>query len=522
MLNLGGLLLGYLENRRYEYGIRQILGNRRSILIRELAAEFAPLMLASVLLASIAVNAVLHRGFPAAWKIAIPPTAGSTVWSEVLLVGIIGLFWVGAIAVSYLRLRPSNLDCSVLVHRTASVNSTPQLVLLAIEVALAVPLLQSALALDRSVVLLKSVNVGFDPGNVQSFSLSLPFGPYSTPQLASNFWTKLVNDLSQKRGIDRVGVVSTLPLTRPPAALMKPIEIDGARADLGGAPRALVSMASSGYFSTMHIPLVEGRFFQDGDGTNGDTPVLISKHLSQVLFGTGDPISRRIRPARSAIWSTIIGIVGDVPGESLRSSYADTIYFPVATGISSTYSTPFLPLNLSVVMRSPLPADLVLDTARGSLRQVDDGIPVVSDTGLVDVVANAAHQAEILAGMASIASCIMLGLTAMALYALIARATATRMREIGIRMALGAPKNQVIRIFLYGSLRAVLIGVSIGIVISVATGPAIRASLYRVSPTSFSLVMVTSGTIILFSFVAAYLPVRKAVQQDALTLLHDE
>jgi putative ABC transport system permease protein len=382
--------------------------------------------------------------------------------------------------------------------------------LLVLEVALSIVLLVGATLLLRSFVQLTRVDPGFRPEQVLSFSVGLPQTKYPQDAHRIAFFDRLDERLHAVPGVRAVGMVQTIPIRDD---YLLSFSIQGRPSEPGKEPSANYRAINPGYFEALTIPLLRGRLF-----TNADVPprlvAVIDEAFAKQHFAGEDPIGRAIHMGNGTDgFYEIVGVVGSVRHEGLDTNGRPTMYAPLRTDVFSTMwvmvKTAGEPLSLA-------PA------ARQVLRELDAAIPAASlerlDTVVTESVAPRRFSMLLLSAFAVVA----LFLAAVGLYGVVAYAVSQRTREIGLRMAIGAQRGDVLRMVVGGGMKLATVGVVVGLVTALWLARYVASMLFGVTsldPVSYG---VTAAVLLTVSAIACYIPARRATTVDPLVALRAE
>ncbi|HEU4994938.1 MAG TPA: FtsX-like permease family protein, partial [Gemmatimonadaceae bacterium] len=338
------------------------------------------------------------------------------------------------------------------------------------------------------------------------------------------FHAKVMDRLAAVPGVTSVGAASRLPLASRGAPAL---DLQLQAADEQRPPvAAAYNMASANYFRTMGIPLRAGRSFHSGD-LRGTPAVILSERLAASLFGTTDVVGRRIvwlAGPNSRPMFTIIGVAGDVHWERIEDGYVPMMYFPLlrdGDGLSAD-SNPVLyrPRSVQYAVRgAPLPA---VSTIQGILKDLDGRIPPTNVRTLGSLVDDAAARVRLTLLLIAIAGAAALLLGVIGVYSVVSYAAAGRVREFGIRLALGAAPTRVGGMVLGDGLKLVAIGTLSGLVAALGATRFLRALLYEVEPTSVAEFGIATALLVVVTMVATLLPARRAARTHPAVVLRGE
>jgi putative ABC transport system permease protein len=384
------------------------------------------------------------------------------------------------------------------------------------EISLAMVLLVAGGLLIRSFRLVTSVNPGFDPKNVIEAEVSLPQFLYATPQQWTAFSNELLARLHAQPGLRDSALAAPLPMDRQGEASFAFSIVGDPPLPPGKSPTADYATVSPDYFPMMRIPLLRGRFFSDADSPSSPKVAIISEALARRYFPNQDPLGRQMRfgfPPNSNVSREIVGIVGDIRDVALSRKPGPMMYVPFAQA----------PLYGSeVVVRSSLSASSVAAGIRQAVGSIDKSLPVTDIESLSDALGQSISQERFRTFLLASFSAIALVLAAVGIFGVISYSAAQRTHEIGIRIALGAERRDVLRLILGQGTKLALVGLGIGVVAAFLLTRLMSSLLYSISatdPLTFA-----SVTIILLSvaLTACYIPARRAMRVDPIVALrHD-
>jgi predicted permease len=448
-------------------------------------------------------------------------------------IGMNGTLFVFALALSLVTgimfslipaLRAGSLDIhTTLKEQDARGNSggTRRLVrsvLVVMQTALGVVVMIGAGLLLRSFVHLANVPLGFQPENVLTIRV-LPRGVrYTDFRERLNFYQQALDKIQNVHGVESVGAVSFLPLTR--TRQYNTFSIEGrAFADMSWSPSADIRAVTPGYFEAMKVALVGGRKFFWEDTPESAPVVVVSTKLVQEFFPKGGAIGSHIKigkPPSSSSWRTVVGVVDNVPYYDIISPAQPTIYVPYAQTADLSIDLHDLAL---LTKRSPAS---VAGEVRNAIWSVDSNLAISRVRTMEDVYSiSVTPQRFNLLLLALMAGFVLL-LAAVGLYGVTSYSVAQRTREIAIRLAVGAAPAQVLRLILLQSGALVLYGVATGLVLSFLLTPLVKNLLFNVSSLDAITYCLVVALLSLVGFVACFGPARAAMRIDPITVLRYE
>ena len=528
--NVANLLLARSSVRQREIAIRRALGAGRARLIRQLLTE--SVLLAAVggtfglLVAVWGVDALVQLS-PAS----LPRLQGVGVNGTVLAFTA-GLSLVtGVIFGLAPAIQGSHADLhSVMRSASRSASATGRAtrlrsVLVVGEFALALVLLVGAALLVQSFWRLQRIDLGFTPSSVLTARLWLPqpndpqSGPYFTHPARVLFYRGVIDRIGALPGVQAVGGVTSLPLGGSPGRAS--FSIEGRPPEAGNVPATEVSLVTPGYFSALGIALVRGRLLDEHDATGAVPAVVVSERFASQFFAGEDPIGKRVatgagRPAAQAApptWLTIVGVVRDVKSARLEAGPAALMYRSVFQ-LSN--------LNLTLVVRTKNDPAMLAESIRREVRAVDPNEPVFAVRTMDAVVASAMAERRFTMVLLALFAATALLLSASGIYGVMAYFVTQRTHEIGIRLALGASRRDVVGMVLGQGVRLAAAGVTAGVIGALLVTRAIAALLYDVSPRDPWTLTALSVTLTAVALLACYVPARRATRIDPIRALRYE
>ena len=382
-------------------------------------------------------------------------------------------------------------------------------VLVVMEVALALVMVTSAGLLVRSLVHLQRVDPGFNSSGVLTGTINLPQAEYKTAERWQAFNDELLDRLRRVPGVSGAAFGVGIPFLAPPVKI--PFDIEGG-ADQAGEPRsAEIVLSSPGYFKVMQVPLFAGRPFADSDTRRSPRVGIVNRAFARRHFGDKDPVGLALllgRPKGERV--EIVGLVGDTAHTSLVTPPPPLLHLPFA-------QRPFF-LTSFFIRTNGDPQNLA-EAFRKEVASLAPGMPVLAlesmDTILQQSYTGSTHRTLLL----GILSALALILAAVGMYGLLSFTVARRTNEIGIRLALGAAPPRVRRLVIGQGLRLTLAGMALGLMLSLAVTRFLSGLLFRVTATDPLTVAGGSLLLVIVTFVACYVPARRATNVDPLIAL---
>jgi putative ABC transport system permease protein len=525
--NISNLVLARTMARRKEMAIRAALGASRGRIVQHVLAEAVTLSLMGGALGLVIAAGSLHflstlltGKLPQSIEIRMDGwVLGFTVVISVLAGILSGLLpaW---------RFSQINLDNALKqgLGKTDS-DSGGQRSLSALvvsEIALCLMLLIGAGLLIRSLANLRNVNPGVDAHNVLTMTISVPRKKFALPSQENAFFERVLERVRTLPGIESAAVIDSLPVSG--GGSTQPIAIAGRpAAAMADQPEVAVRVVSPDYLRTMRIPLLRGRALSDADTAESQHVILISESLAQRFWPGQDPIGRHLTLTFMPQYvREVAGVVGDVKQDGLDETRAvATIYFPLAQ-LSESVPGGWSSFPLSMVVRTNSAAGNSREEVIRAVHEVDPSAPVLDAMAMDDLLADSLSQRrlnmQLLAGFAGLA----LLLAATGIYSVLSYSVRRRVREIGIRMALGAQIPQVLRMIVMQGLRMTVVGLAIGIAAALALGRVLASLLFGVSGTDIVTYCAVSLLLACVALFASVVPAYRATRVDPIRTLRDE
>lgn len=350
-----------------------------------------------------------------------------------------------------------------------------------------------------------------EPESLLTFHLELP--QTRSPQQVEAFEESLLLQLSVLQGVRSVGLASGIPYSfyEDNAALV----VEGKDpAQTGQGPVAMTESVSSDYFRTMHIPLREGRWFEARDVPGARNVVVVSESMAQRLWAGQSAIGKRLSTVdRNHAWLTVVGVVGDVQHEIYDRSFRSILYLPYQQAP---------PHSVDLVVRGDSDPLQFASPVRRIIHSLDSNLPVENLETLGVKIKTQASSVQYVALLVAGFGILALILSAVGVFALMANSVAERRHEIGIRMALGAQKWNVLCTVMRRALIATVIGLAWGVLLALALARLLASLIYGVGAWDTETFVVIPGLLALVALVAAYFPARRTTSIDPMQTLRTE
>ena len=515
-VNVATLYIGRSAARSREIAVRAALGGGRSRIVRLLFTESCIVAVlgavAGLVLASVTMNslvAMLPSDTPRLSEIHID----GRVLVFTILLTVIAAVGFGLLP----SLRISRRDLSKELRAGGRTGGSARQakstsLLAAIQIALAVMLVSGAGLLGKSLWKLQHLDTGFRSAGILTASIPLPSFPNDTATRTPVFHESLLRKVRDLPGVDAVALVSALPFGDGIQNAAMSVE-SHPTAPGNVPPLPFLTSISANYFSTLDIPIIEGRAFDANDRSGSLRVAIVDATAAREYWPTEPAIGQRIKYVWDRDWFTVVGIVADIRHDSLSGAGTPSVYIPVSQSTPGKVQL-VLSTNRSV---SSIAADI-----KTAVKSLDAGLPVGNIRPLESVLDEATSRSSFTALLISLLAAIALLLGAVGIYGVMAAGVSRRTREIGVRMAVGATGCRIARMVLREALTIALIGASAGLICSLLAARLIRGMLFQVQ--TIDLGVFISVTILLTAVAvgAALAPAIRAAGMDPLSALREE
>lgn len=513
--NMANLLLARLSGRRQELAVRGALGAGRWELARPILAESLLLSLTGGVLGLLVAVGGLRL-------LNTLPAAGLPRIEEVTLDGGVLLFTTAVsilVAIAFgllpaLHASRSQLQAnltSTTGAATGSIAAQRTLSSLVVaEVALALVLLVGAGLMVRSFTKLLQVDPGFESSNVVAARVFLPTTTYrERPQIAQ-FFEDVITRLRGAPGITAASAVSTLPMQAVAVASALPFSVEGRVPPETEDPRADVRMVAAGYFETMKIPLLDGRFLDERDTADAARTAVINETMARRYFPDRSPVGQFIENPHGR--NEVVGVVGDVRNQGLDSEAKKQVYLPMRQNPVPA---------MALVARTERDPMAFASTLQREIWAVDAAQPIYDLSTMDQILARAVFLPRLSTTLLSLFAGAALLLAALGIYGVLSYSVTQRTREIGLRMALGADAGETVGLIVRNSMSLIVVGVGVGFVAAAFLARSMAGILYGVS--TFDLTAFAGAGLVLLAagLSASLIPARRAVRIDPLAALRE-
>jgi len=520
--NVANLLLARAASRIKEVAIRSALGATRRDLLRQLLVE-------SVLLAVVGgAFGLLLAWLGVQGVIALKPANVPRI-TELRIDGLVAIFTLGVSVATGLLfgLAPAvqtsrtNLQETLKEGgRSATADRSGHAlrrVLVVAEVALALMLLTGAGLLIKSLALLQEVNPGFDARNLLTFRVAIPAAKYPSDTARLQYFDRAVEAVRAVPGVANVGLSSVLPFSGGWST--GSFTVEGYQPPTGQpGPWGDQRTVSAGFFTTLRLPLIKGRVFTEQDGAGGPAVVIVDDEMVKRYWANVDPIGKRITfddPQRDSTvdWITVVGVVGHAKHEGLDAEHRVQLYFPHRARVGG---------GMSFVVRTVGDPNQAVAAIRSAVHSVDRDVPIAGVATMDTNITNSMGQRRFAMMLLGLFAAMAMVLASIGIYGVMSYSVTQRAHEIGIRMALGAARQNVLAMVMRQGLLLVGIGVVIGVAGALALTRLIASQLFGVQPSDPTTFVLVAVTLVAVAALATFVPAMRATRVDPVVALRDE
>jgi putative ABC transport system permease protein len=516
--NVANLLLARASARAKEVAIRTALGAGRWRVFRQLLTESVVLGLMGgalgcglavwgldLLLAAIPIDLPFWMKFNLDGRV-LGFTAGVTLLT--------GLIFGAAPA-----LQASKVDLNEAIKeggRGALGSSRHRMLrsLVVAEVALSLILLIGAGLMMRSFIRLQHTNPGLNPENLLTLRVDLPGAKYNTPEKLQAFFKELLEHVSSLPGVQAASAVSRLPLAG--GGWGRSLTVEGFPVlPVRQAPSVNHCVITPNYFRAMGIPILMGRDFTDADTRDSMKVTIIDERLAREYWPNESPLGKRIRfgpPEDNEPWHTIVGVVGAVKHQRLNLTRSKTVYLPHAEVTIN---------GMALAVRAANPENLA-PAIRGEVKAMDPDQPITNMRTMTEVISRSMWQPRLYSILFGVFAAVALALASIGIYGVMAYSVSERTREIGIRVALGAQRRDVLKLVVARGMTLTLIGAGLGLGGAMGLTRLMQTLLFEVSATDPLTFAALAALLSVVALVACYLPARRATKVDPMVALRCE
>ena len=518
--NLANLMLVHTHGRARELAVRTALGATRGRIVQQLLTEGLLLGVgggligfAGALYGVRLITAAMGAALPRAGEIHVDGRVLAFTAMVALATGLLAAFipaWrlTGRQAAAALKTGPSR-------GHSSSGDGRVRSLLIVSEVALALMLLIGAGLLIRSLSGLRNVDPGFDPKHVLTATVQLADAKYPNQARRTQFFAEALQRVRVLPGVESAAWIDTLPLQGGSTQYVQPEGVPKMRES--ELPVVALRVASSGYFEAARIPLLAGRDFTDTDTVGSPRVLIVSERTARRFWPGQNPIGKQLtltmltdQPAQ------VIGLVREVKLGTLDAAEADSetaVYAP-----SGQFPYP----GSTIFVRTTTDPESFRRVLEGTIHTIDPELPLLDVATMDAVVEESLGQRPFAMWLLAAFATLAVVLASVGIYSVLAYTVRQRLREIGIRMALGASSGRVLRVVLFEGMKPTLIGVIVGLALAAMLGGVMRTFLYGVSARDAGTFGAVTALMILVGLAATLLPAYRATRVDPITTLRSE
>ena len=514
--NVGNLLLMRATGRHRELALRTTLGASGTRILRQLLTEGA-LLSALGTIGGLTLAVAGNRGLAAMMADEMPRGLGLSLQPAVLgftivLAGLTSVVFGVAPAIPAMRGRVAaalkeDATRGSAGRRTGLLRAG----LAAAEVSFAVLLLIGAGLLIKSFVLVARVDPGFSVDHVMTAQMTLPGTRYADAPAMRAFWQRLLERTRAIPGVTSAGLISSLPFSGSRSAGSYTI-VGRARPSTATPPHALNDRAGGEYFRVMGIPLVEGRLFADGDTADVPRVVLVDRLLAETQFPGESAVGHQINFGSQRNY-TIVGVVGTVNAADLAK--------PVPEGRIYFHAAQLTPISMGLVVKTAVPPASIAPQIREAVRAIDVEQPIARMRTMGEWVTRSLETRKAPMTLVTIFGAVALTLSAIGIYGVLAFGVAQRVREFGIRQALGADRASILSLVLGQGLRTAGVGIALGLGGALVLTRYLQSLLFGVSTHDVTVFGGVAAILFGVALLACYVPARRATRVDPMVALRE-
>ncbi|HWZ25663.1 MAG TPA: ABC transporter permease [Verrucomicrobiae bacterium] len=525
--NVANLVLAKTLGRRKEIAVRLALGASPGRVIQQILAETILLSTAGAAFGL----ALAHFGIQLTVKFLagnLPKSTEVTLDAGVLLFTLALAITTGFLAgiLPAIRLTKTNVNDALKqgLGKTDSDSSggRTRSVLVVSEVALSLMLLVGAGLMIRSLWQLRAVDAGFDPHNILTMTMVVTGNKYSRPIDEIAFYDRVLSKVRALPGVTSAGLIDTLPISQDGSH--QPVAIEGRPAQaMSEQPEIDTRSISAGYLNTMHIPLRRGRDFSSADAPDRPATAIINESMAKRFWPNEDAIGKHLtmtfNPGKVR---EVIGIVGDIKLTGLDTASSDaTIYLPMSQTSVAPYED-WRPFAMQLAVRATSQPANLTSAVTAAIHSIDSTQPVVDVMTMDDVIASSLSQRRFSMLLLAAFAILALLLAAVGIYSVLSFAVRRRVREIGIRVALGAEMKDILRLVVTEGMKPALLGLALGVAGALALGRVVASFIYGIAaydPLTFAAVAMLLGAVALL---ASIIPAYRAARIEPTRALREE
>jgi putative ABC transport system permease protein len=523
--NVANLLLARGARRANEFAVRNALGASQGRVVRQLFTESLVVSIAGgvcgILLALLGRKGLAALA-PQFLLQSTPDLAGAAadlrILAFALLVALATTLLFG-LAPALQNARPHVTETLKETGRSSLQSPRSRRLrsaLVVSEIALAMVLLIGAGLMVRTLAQLGHLNLGFNPTNVLTLRVPLSGERYREPQARVQFWKHVVSAVESLPNVESASISRGLPINGWAGQFFTTSE--DPKPPAGQVPDANYVVIGSDYFRTMQIPLRAGRSFDDHDTNGGDRVVIVNEELTRLYWRGQDALGKRLQVGGKGPWLTVVGVASNVLSQGPDAGFHPEMYVPYQ-------QFPWLmdgPKHVVVRTSGNVKPEFLVRSVIQEIHRIDKDQPV-ADVATMEQIAlePVAQQHMVMALLVAFAGLALI-LSALGIYSVLSYSVVQRTREIGLRMALGAQRGNVLRLVVVGGARLAFLGIAVGLTAALALTRLMKVLLFGVRPTDPLTFGAVIAVLAVTSILACYIPARRAMRVDPIVAMRYE
>ncbi len=515
--NVANLTLARMVHREREIAVRSALGAGRSRLLRQLLTESTLLALLGGVCGLALARATLDMLVD--FASGFTPRAAEVALDGSVLAFTLGVSLLTGLAFGLVPALPGRTDVSSALREgggergAAGGRGRLQGVLVASQVAVSFVLLIAAGLMLRSFVKVLGVDPGYESENVMTMTLDLNWTKYSQGQDYRDFYRPLLEAVESQPGVRSAAIAGTVPLGSR-GLFSTAFQVEGTEVeDPNLRPRANLHIASSEFFDTVGARLLSGRAFTRLDHQDAARVAIVNRSLARRYWGDRDPVGQRVSTDNGQNWLEIVGVVGDVHWTALDQEVQDEIYFPFLQ----------VPIRrMSLLVKTSNDPESMIGRLRDEVYAIDPEQPIADIRTLEGLRDDSVATRRLTAVLLSLFAALAMVVTASGISGVLAFSVNQRTREIGVRMAMGARRQDVLVQVIRQGMTMVAVGLVLGVVVALATTRMLRNLLYAVEPTDVPTFAAVAVALAAVSVLACLIPALRATSVDPAVALRSE
>jgi len=525
-VNIANLLLARSSARRREIGIRLVMGASQARLVGQLLTESVLLSLISGVFALVTVfflkNAIIHLAPADTPRLNEVDISVGVLFFALLLSVVTGVLF--GLVPALQAANPSQVENLREGGRGSGLgrrHSRLSRVLAVSELALSIVLLAGTGLLLRSFWRVLEVHPGFNPAHLATVQIWIPISnnpaadPYSVEEKRADSLLEVFRRVSVLPGVEQASISGNDTLPMNSGRNYSPFSIQGSPAESERGPIADIAVVDTKYFRTMEVPLITGRNFAESDTYKTQPVAVIDQTLARRYWPDKDPLGQKVKFGfgRGEQGVVIVGVVGDIRSDGFEAPSVPHIY--VALG-------QFAPVNAVVFLRSRNDAEHLGEAVRHEVESVDPNVPVHSISSMDQIIARSLAGRLFALELLAVFAAVALILAAIGIYGVMSYSFSQRTHEVGIRVALGAQRLDILRMALGEGMRIVVVGLAAGLVGAAIVTRVFRSMLFEVTPSDPATFVSVAAILAAVAFFACFIPARRATRVDPLVALREE